>query len=82
MAKDNKNNKKNLKISPVAVVDNMVLSKTDAWAFYKITNKVFDFLSHDQKVSLALKTTNALNNLMSDKQEPLDIQLIVTSTLR
>lgn len=79
MAKDNKNNKKNLNISPVAVIDNMVLSKTDAWAFYKITNKVFDFLSHDQKVSLALKTTNALNNLMSDKQEPLDIQLIVTS---
>ena len=73
------NSKKKLGISPIAVIDNIVFSKTDAWAFYRITNSVFDFLSHDQKTGLALQTANALNNLMDDKQQPLDGQIIVTT---
>ena len=81
MAKENKttNSKKKLNLSPIAVVDNMVFSRTDGWAYYRITNDVFDFLSQDQKVSLALRISNALNNLVNDKQEPLDCHLIVTT---
>lgn len=73
------NSKKKLNLSPIAVIDNMVFSKTDGWAYYRLTNNVFDFLSTDQKVSLALRISNALNNLMTDKQESLDCHLIVTT---
>lgn len=70
---------KKLKLSPTSMVDNIVFSKTDAYAYYRVTDNVFDFLSHDNKVSLGLRTTNALNNLMANKQEPLDGEIILTS---
>lgn len=70
---------KKLNISAVAIIDNMVFSKTDAWAFFRLTNNVFDFLSREQKNSLALRITSAFNNLMSDKQEPVDCHIIVST---
>lgn len=74
-----KNSKKRLDISALAVIDNMVYSKTDVWAYFKLKNDVFDFLSTSQKASLALQITSAFNNLMSDKQDPVDCHLIATS---
>lgn len=74
-----KKNKKILGISAIAVIDNLVFSKTDCWAFYKVTNDVFDFLSHSQKHSLAVRINNALANVVSDKDEPLEYHLITTS---
>lgn len=71
--------KKRLDISALAVVDNMVFSKTDRWAYYRVTNEVYDFLSSPRKVQVALQITNAFNNLMSERQDPLDCHLIVTS---
>lgn len=70
---------KKLDISPIAIVDNIVFSKTEAFAYFQITNSVYDFLSNDQKVSTALRISTAFNNLMSDKQESVDCHLIVTS---
>jgi len=70
---------KKLNISPRSIVDNMVFSKTDVYAYYRLSNDVFDFLSNDQKISLGLKTTNALNNLMSNRQDPLDGHIVQTS---
>lgn len=70
---------KKLKIAPTSMVDNIVFSKTDAYAYYRISNDVFDFLSNDQKISLGLRTTNALNNLMANRQDPLDGHIIQTS---
>lgn len=73
-----KGNKK-LDISPVAIIDNIVFSKTEIFAYFELTNAVFDFLSNDEKVNLALRISNAFNNLMSDKQEPVDCHIITTS---
>lgn len=75
----NEKKEKKLKISPSSMVDNIVFSKTDAYAYYRVSNDVFDFLSNDQQVSLGMRTTNALNNLMANRQEPLDGQIIQTS---
>lgn len=61
-----------------AVVDNIVFTKTDAVAFYQLTNQVYDFLSMDQKRQLILRLTNAYNNLMQDRQEQLEGSLIET----
>ena len=74
-----KKNKKKLGIEAVAIVDNIVFSKTDVWAYYKVTNDAFDFLLQGQKVSLAVQLDNAYSNIASDRTEPVDVQLIVTS---
>lgn len=71
--------KKRLDISAVAVIDNMVFSKTETYAYYRITNEVFDFLSTGSKVKLGLQIANAFNGLMSERQEPLDCHLVITS---
>lgn len=72
-------NKKDLNISAVGIVDNIVYSDTDCWAYYKLTNDVFDFLSHQQKFALGVQLTNAFGALMTGKDEPLECHLIVTS---
>lgn len=69
-----------LGIAAKGIIDNLVFSKTDCWAYYKVTNSVFDFLSSQQKGALAIQLNNAFANLASDKAEPVEVQLIVTST--
>lgn len=71
--------KKKLEIAAVAIIDNMVFSKDERWAYYKLSNSVFDFLSANAKLSVGQQLINAFVNLMSDRQEPLDCHLIVTS---
>lgn len=73
------NNRKRLGISAVAVIDNIVFSQTDSYAYYQLSNNVYDFLSSEQKVALAMRISNAFNNLMTEKQEPIECQLIITS---
>lgn len=74
-----KTNSKKMEISAIAVVDNIVFSKTDAVAYFKLSNSVFDFLSNEQQTALGLRINNALNNLMGDKQEPIEGQIIITN---
>lgn len=76
--KSNEKGKK-LQIAAQSMIDNMTFSKTDVYAYYRISNDVFDFLSSDQKAALALRTSNALNALMANRQDPLDGHLIQTS---
>lgn len=71
--------KKRLKPSAIAVVDNIVFSKTERWAYYRLTNDVFDFLSTESKIAVSLQISNALNNLMTDRKESLDCHLTITS---
>lgn len=71
--------KKRLDISALAVVDNIVFSKSEKWAYFRITNEVYDFLSNNRKVQVGLQVANAFTNLMSERQESLDCHLIITS---
>lgn len=71
---------KRLKIAAEAIIDNIVCSRTDGWAYFRIRNDVFDFLSAGQKVSMALQNVNAFNSLMGDRARPLDCELIISST--
>lgn len=77
--KKQKDDKKKLDISAVAIIDNMVFSKKDCWAFYKLTSNVFDFLSTEQKISLGYRLTSAYAGLMSNRQEPLECAIIVST---
>lgn len=68
-----------LKPSAIAVVDNIVFSKTESWAYYRLTTSVYDFLSTDGKIGSAYQIANAFTNLMGDRKDNLDVHLIVTS---
>ena len=70
---------RSLELSVVAVVDNIVFSKKSAMAYYKITNRAYDFLASDGRTALASQLVNAFNALMQDKTESMDGHLIATS---
>lgn len=70
---------KKLDLSVIAIVDNIVFSEKEVWAYYQIGTKAYDFLSHDGKIALANNTTMALANMMTDKTEPIDCNIINTS---
>lgn len=74
--KKDKNKGKRLDISAIGVVDNLVFSDKEVWAYYSIGGNAYDFLSHDGKLALAANTTNAFANLMTDRAEPLDAHII------
>lgn len=78
-AKKAKAAKKDLKPAAVAVVDNLVFSKTEIWAYYRLTTDVFDFLSSDGKIAGAFQIANAFTNLMGDRKESMDIHIIESS---
>lgn len=73
-------NKKKMDISMLAVIDNIVFSKKEMWAYYRIQNSVFDFLSADAKTSLAMRVSNAFNSVMTEKNQDVEGHIIVTST--
>lgn len=74
-----KGSKKELKPAAIAVVDNLVFSKNEMWAYYRLSTDVFDFLSSDGKIAGAYQIANAFTNLMGDRKEPMDIHLIESS---
>lgn len=71
---------KKMDLSIVAVIDNIIFSKKEVWAYYRIQNSVFDFLSTDAKNALAIRVSNAFNSLMTEKNSEIEGHVIVTST--
>lgn len=78
--KRQKGAKRGLDISMVAIADNIVFSKTDMTAYYRIENSVFDFLDPYEKERYAKDIMNAFASLFSNEQEPLECFWISTST--
>jgi hypothetical protein len=74
-----KRTKKKLDIMPRAFVDNIVFSKKEVWAYYRIENKGYDFLSLDAQAELIQRLTNSFNNLISEKSTSIEGHMIVTS---
>lgn len=78
-AKASKGSKKELKPAAIAVIDNIVFSKNETWAYYRLATDVFDFLSSDGKIAGAYQIANAFTNIMGDRKDSLDIHLIESS---
>lgn len=72
--------RKRMDIAPISIIDNIVFNKTERWAYYRLSNSVYDFLSSEAKISVASQLVNAFSNLMSDRQDPLECHLIIAST--
>lgn len=72
--------KKRLDMSVQAVIDNMVFSKKEVWAYYRITPQMFDFVSDTVKVSNAARVSAAFTTLVENRKDPLELHFITTST--
>jgi hypothetical protein len=75
-----KDNNDRLKIPILAVSDNIVFSKKEVWAYYKISTVPFDFLSLDSKADLAERTVNALGALSASEGKKVDGHILITNT--
>lgn len=71
--------KKGLDIAARGIVDNIVFSKTEKWAFYRINNTPYDFLSTSGKVAQGQSVANALAALMSNREESLECMVLSTT---
>lgn len=70
---------RNLKVPPIAIIDNIVLSRDEAWAYYVLAEKPYDFLSNSAKVSLANSTMSALSSLCQSQNKKVDCHLLITN---
>lgn len=71
--------KQRLNIGLKSIVGNITFSETERIAYYKVSNKAFDFLEFDSQVRLGEALTKALSAIYGERQEPLDIHLIIDS---
>lgn len=67
-----------LPLSMKAVVDNIVFSKTQQVAYYRVTDTAYDYLSQDSQYNKILEVNNTFSSLMSDKAKPVDVMVLIT----
>lgn len=89
MAKDKskktKNKKKNsgpkaIGIPAVGIVGNVVFSKKEAWAYYKIGSVPYDFLTEQGRARLSNDIMVALSGLSARAGKTVDLHILVTNT--
>lgn len=66
-------------LSIIAIDGEIALSKTDAWAFYKLGSVAYEFLESDEREGLAYRINNSLEALLQRKDKAVDCHLTVTS---
>lgn len=76
----NKKNKKVISIPAVAIIDNIVFSEKEAWAYYKIGSMPYDFLTGGGRASLSSDIMNSFSSLAQRSLKNIDLQLLVTNT--
>lgn len=72
-------NNKAFQVAPIAIVDNIVLSKKEAWAYYKISDKPYTFLSTSAKIDLAQSTIVALGSLCQSADKKVDCHILISN---
>lgn len=78
--KKQKNKLKRLDIPMLAVVDNIVFSKKEVWAYYKLSTVPFDFLSMSAKANLANSTITSLAALCQSEGKKIDGHILITNS--
>lgn len=77
--KDKQTAHKNFNMPTVGVIDNIVFSKKEAWAYYQLSDKPYDFLSTNAKVTLGNNTMVALGSLCQNADKKVDCHLLITN---
>lgn len=75
----NKSNK-SLSIPAVGILGNVVFSRKEAWAYYKIASVPYDFLTNSGRANLANSIVTAFSGLSQRAGKNVDIHLLVTNT--
>lgn len=75
----NNKNQRDLKVPPIGIIDNIVMSKTEVWAYYILSEKPYDFLSNDARVTLANSTMTSLAGLCQSADKKVDCHLLISN---
>lgn len=72
-------NYKTVNVPPLLIIDNIVISKKEAWAYYTLSEKPYDFLSYNAKINLANQTITALGSLAQTSNKRVDCHLQISN---
>lgn len=72
--------KERLKVPVLGIADNIIFSKNEVWAYYKVSTVPYSFLSPESKASLAANTVTALAALCQSEGQKVDGQILITNT--
>lgn len=75
-----KNARQRLNIPVVAISDNVVFTKKEAWAYYKISTVPYEFLSNEAKADLAENTITSLAAINQSAGKKIDGHILITHT--
>lgn len=75
-----KNDKKKMSIPAVGIVNNVIFSKGEAWAYFKIASVPYDFLTNSGRAKLANDIMIAFSGLSQRAGRNIDIHILVTNT--
>lgn len=75
-----KKDKATLKIPAVGIMNNIVFSNKEAWAYFKIASTPYDFLTNSGRAKLANDIMIAFSGLSQRAGRNVDIQILVTNT--
>lgn len=78
--KKSTNDNKILPLPAVAMIGNVVFSKKEAWAYYKIGSVPYDFLTNAGRAKLASDMVIAFSGLSQNAGKNVDIHILVTNT--
>lgn len=78
--KKNKVGKSIYKTPILSIADNIVFTKTGAWAYFKLSDKPYHFLSQGAKLSLANSTCQALAALSRNDDKKVECHLLIVNT--
>lgn len=74
------NDKSELKLPVVSIIGNVVFSKKEAWAYYKIGSVPYDFLTNAGRAKLANDIVIAFSGLAQGSGKNVDVHILVTNT--
>lgn len=78
--KKQKDNRKLLQVPAVGIINNVVFSKSEAWAYYKVGSVPYDFLTSQGRAKVASDIMVAFSSLSQRAGRNVDIHILVTNT--
>ena len=76
--KDN-SSKKIFQVPPIGIIDNIILTKKEVWAYYILAEKPYSFLSIPARLSLAQSTITALGSLCQSASKKVDCHILISN---
>ena len=78
--KNKKDNVQLMKIPAIGIIDNIVFSKKEAWAYYKIGSVPYDFLTDSGRAKLSRDIMIAFAGLSTKAGRNVDLHILITNT--